>query len=297
MALKYLSNLFKSRLFQNCLLAWLAVSALVASEHHGVVKFGGLPLPGATVTATQDDKKLEAITDQNGIYSFPELKDGIWTIKVEMLCFKPEVKEVAVAPDAPSPAWDMQLLPVDQIKPVAEAPTAPPAAGAALTTAVAGAPPGTAAAPGTAASGASGATGTAGAAPSINAAVAAANQGGNANGKGKSKKSKKNAQAAPTNTPSGFQRTDLNASAGAASLPGENAAASAPNEFAQSSSNALLVNGSSSNGIESRAIGNARRGPGSMYRGARFPHSITPCWMPPRFRSTARTPLRRITTT
>ncbi|HTX36352.1 MAG TPA: carboxypeptidase regulatory-like domain-containing protein [Bryobacteraceae bacterium] len=268
MALKYISKLFQNRLFQNCLLAWLAASVLMASEHHGVVKFGGLPLPGATVTATQDDKKLEAITDQNGIYSFPELKDGIWTIKVEMLCFKPEVKEVAVAPDAPSPVWDMQLLPVDQIKPVAETPAAPPAAGAVSTTATAGAAPGTAAAAGAAASGTSAAAGNAGATPSINAAVAAANKGGN--GKGKSKKGKKNAQAAPTNTPSGFQRTELNASAGAASLPGENAASAAPNEFAQSSSDALLVNGSSSNGIESRAIGNARRGPGSMYRGALF---------------------------
>ena len=34
----------------------LAVTGLLASEHHGVVKSGGLPIPGATVTATQGEK-------------------------------------------------------------------------------------------------------------------------------------------------------------------------------------------------------------------------------------------------
>ncbi len=260
------------RLFGIPVLACLAVSLLMASEHHGQVTFGGLPLPGATVTATSGDKKLEAITDQNGIYSFPELADGIWTIKVEMLCFKPLEKEVAVAPDAPSPVWEMQLLPVDQIKPTEATPSgaAPPAGTAGVTT-TAGAPAGNGAAAGTGAAAPASGTATTAAppTPSINAAVAAAA----ANGK-KPKKSKKNSaqSAPPTNTPGGFQRTDLNASAGAASMPGDAttpAAAGATNEFAPSS-DALLVNGSTSNGIERRAIGNSRRGPGSMYRGALF---------------------------
>jgi trimeric autotransporter adhesin len=253
-----------AKLSRICALAGLAASLLMASEHHGQVIFGGLPLPGASVTATQGDKKLEAVTNQDGVYSFADLADGIWTIRVEMLCFAPQQKDVAVAPDAPAPVWEMQLLPVDQIKPVAQGvpPAPPPSGSASVTVGTTPTANGATAPAANTASGASSGTSSTAPTPSINAAVAASNR--------KSKKSK-NAQAAPTNTPSGFQRTDLNASSGAASLPGDNsAAAAAPNEFAQGSSDALLVNGSTSNGIERRAIGNARKGPGSMYRGALF---------------------------
>jgi trimeric autotransporter adhesin len=243
-----------TKLLRYLTLVCLALSSLMATEHHGLVKYGGLPLPGATVTATQGDKKLEAVTDQDGAYSFADLADGLWTVKVEMLCFAPLVKEVAVASDAPSPVWDMQLLPVDQIKPVAQgAPSGPPPAA-----------PGTATAATTAATAASGtpattaaATTTAPATPSIAAAAAS----------GKPKKGKAAQTAAPTNTPGGFQRTDVNAASGAATLGGDTAGSAAPNEVAQGgATDAMLVNGSVSNGIERRAIGNARRGPGSMYQ-------------------------------
>ena len=54
-----------------------------------MVKFAGLPVPGATVTATMGDKKLVAVTDPQGIYTFPDLPDGVWNLQVEMLCFTP----------------------------------------------------------------------------------------------------------------------------------------------------------------------------------------------------------------
>jgi hypothetical protein len=41
----------------------LPLLPLLGSEHHGTVKFGGLPLPGAAVTAKQGDKSFSAITD------------------------------------------------------------------------------------------------------------------------------------------------------------------------------------------------------------------------------------------
>src|SRR5689334_13068256 len=77
--------------------------ALSASEHHGQVRFGGLPVPGATVTAAQGDRKQVAITDQQGLYEFSDLADGVWNFQVEMLCFETIQKEVAIAPNAPSP--------------------------------------------------------------------------------------------------------------------------------------------------------------------------------------------------
>src|ERR1700722_17675795 len=112
----------------SCVVACTAVFALAASPHHGVVTFGGLPFPGATVTVTQGDKKLVAVTDQQGAYSFPDLADGIWKIRVEMLCFTPIEKEIGITADAPNPAWEMKLLSLDEIKATAPAPVARPAA-------------------------------------------------------------------------------------------------------------------------------------------------------------------------
>ena len=63
------------------LLTWFTIAGLMASEHHGTVKSAGLPVPGATVTATQGDKKFVTTTDENGRYSFPDLTDGLWSSK------------------------------------------------------------------------------------------------------------------------------------------------------------------------------------------------------------------------
>src|ERR1035438_2479886 len=104
------------------MIAWAATTLLPASEHHGVVKFGGLAVPGATVTATQGDKKLVAITDPRGVYTFADLPDGVWNLQVEMLCFATLKNEVAIAPNAPSPEWELKLLPLDEIKAAAPPP-------------------------------------------------------------------------------------------------------------------------------------------------------------------------------
>ncbi len=102
----------------------LAVVNLMASEQHGQVTFGGLPVPGATVTATQGDKKITAITDTQGAYSFPDLTDGVWTIQVEMLGFSPVKGEITAGQAAGSAAWELRMLPLDQIHAEAQ-PTSP----------------------------------------------------------------------------------------------------------------------------------------------------------------------------
>ncbi|MGA2736595.1 MAG: carboxypeptidase regulatory-like domain-containing protein [Bryobacteraceae bacterium] len=94
-------------------LAFLAASILPGAEYRGQVTFGGLPVPGATVTATLGDKKFAAITDLEGLYSFPELTDGSWTIEIEMMGFE-TVKSTAVR--SPAAKWELKLLPLDRIK-------------------------------------------------------------------------------------------------------------------------------------------------------------------------------------
>jgi hypothetical protein len=229
-------------------IAWAACTLLPASEHHGVVKFGGLAVPGVTVTATQGDKKLVAITDPRGVYTFADLADGVWNLQVEMLCFATLKNEVAIAPNAPSPEWELKLLPLDEIK-AAAPPPAP----------TAGAPPATT--------------------PAATAAAAAARSAApTPPGKKGSKAAKAAAAAAAEKARPGFQHADLNASNGnapngngsngngSAEPPAGDAASPGIDEATPGASDALLVNGSVSNGVERRAIGNFRKGPGSGYR-------------------------------
>jgi hypothetical protein len=100
-----------------CLLALLVFSLRVfaAGEHHGQVTFGGLPVPGVTVTASQGGKHFVAITDQQGVYTFAGLDDGVWKFQVEMLGFAPQTQDISIAADTPSPVWDLKLLPIEEI--------------------------------------------------------------------------------------------------------------------------------------------------------------------------------------
>ena len=108
-----------NHLLLTCAFAWLAVSGpAIASEYHGQVTFGGLPVPGSTVTvtATQGSKTAVAITNDQGVYSFPDLADGTWTINIQMTGFAPVKQEVTVAPNAPAGTFELKLMSLDQIR-------------------------------------------------------------------------------------------------------------------------------------------------------------------------------------
>lgn len=100
------------------ILAGIAGS-LIASDYRGMVTFRGLPVPGATVTATQGNRKLTTTTDETGTYSFSNLPDGAWTIQVEMAGFAKLTRDVAVSAGAPASNWDLALLPLKTAAPAA----------------------------------------------------------------------------------------------------------------------------------------------------------------------------------
>ena len=112
------------RLLRSLVAVGMVVFNLFASEQHGTVTFGGLPVPGAIVTAIQDDKKITAITDPQGAYSFPDLSDGVWTIQVEMLGFSTDKRELTIGKEAQPATWELKMLSLDQIH--AQAQSAPP---------------------------------------------------------------------------------------------------------------------------------------------------------------------------
>lgn len=253
------------------LLAVFAVFSLTAAEQHGRVLFGGLPVPGATVTVSQGDKKVVAVTDETGGYFFPDLAEGTWSFQVEMQGFATVKKDVTVtatsapAPPAPPPAtpattpagtppatpptgqdFELKMLPIAEMNAQVSAPvvTGIPAAAAGGPTAQAQPAP------------------LANTAPSPN------------NGKNNAKNTAKGGAPAAS-TGAGFQRADVQATAPAAPA-GDNAPAAdatqSPTDLSQRATDGYLVNGSSVNGNSSPfgfnpATGNNRRGPRSLYNG------------------------------
>jgi hypothetical protein len=225
----------------------LAGTVLFASEHHGVVQSGGLPVPGATVTATQGDKKLATTTDDQGAYAFADLPDGVWTITVEMLGFARFSEDIGVAAMAPSPTWNLKLLSAAEVKSALAAQKTPAPAALAPTAAT---PAQTAPAvvakndetkPNPAA--------TASAQPAKPAAAPSA--GGRGTGNGNNRPSLRNSAAQNgRGGQNGFQRMDVNASQdGAANgLPDAQPEMQSA-DLSQSANDAFVVGGSISSGV------------------------------------------------
>ena len=135
-----------------CAVAWLALSTLTAAHgqnppqnaaapaqtqqqsaaapasalsYRGIVTFGGLPLPGATITATQGTKTETAVSDETGAFAFDDLTAGKCTIEVQMQAFVTVHADVTIVPDMPPANWELKTLPPDQIQ--AQAQIAKPA--------------------------------------------------------------------------------------------------------------------------------------------------------------------------
>lgn len=92
----------------------LLPSLAQASVYRGNVTSGGLPLPGATVTATQAGKKQTTVSDAAGNYTFADLSDGVWHVTIDMLCFASAGADVTITPQLPAATWELKLLPMEQ---------------------------------------------------------------------------------------------------------------------------------------------------------------------------------------
>ncbi|WP_348262704.1 carboxypeptidase regulatory-like domain-containing protein [Telmatobacter sp. DSM 110680] len=99
-----------------------------ASEYFGKVTYGGLPVPGATVTAAQGTTTISITSDEGGVFRFDDLPDGQWKIQIRMFCFESLEADVTIAPKMPAAKFELKLLPADQLKALATAPPPQPAA-------------------------------------------------------------------------------------------------------------------------------------------------------------------------
>ncbi|HSW50386.1 MAG TPA: TonB-dependent receptor, partial [Bryobacteraceae bacterium] len=101
------------RFFVSCggaVVAGLIAAAMLAAPHQGVVRSNRQPVPGATVTATQGERKVVTTTSDDGTYSITDLPEGVWTIQVEMLGFESARREVQVGAGTASTEWDLRFL-------------------------------------------------------------------------------------------------------------------------------------------------------------------------------------------
>jgi hypothetical protein len=99
--------------------AILATRVIAAADEQGVVTFNGLPVPGATITAMQGEKKIVVFSDIDGRFQLAGLSDGTYTLRVEMLGFETTTRELVAGQEGRAPALELALVPFEEIKKVA----------------------------------------------------------------------------------------------------------------------------------------------------------------------------------
>ena len=80
-----------------------------ANAQTGEVRAAGQAIPGATVTAQQDGKKLVTTTDENGRYVLEGMTPGAWTVQVEMFGFVTAKREVQIGATPVNSQWNLEL--------------------------------------------------------------------------------------------------------------------------------------------------------------------------------------------
>ena len=59
--------------------------------------------------ATQGDQTVQVLTDGMGMYSFPDLADGIWTITVQRSEFTTLKQDVTVGPNGAPAKFELKM--------------------------------------------------------------------------------------------------------------------------------------------------------------------------------------------
>ena len=103
-----------TRIYSVFILLAVILPVLVrAVQHSGTVRAADQFVPGATVTATQNETKVKTFTDESGHYSM-DLSPGVWDVQVEMFGF-PTVHQTITIGDQPSVSnWALEMARLGQ---------------------------------------------------------------------------------------------------------------------------------------------------------------------------------------
>jgi trimeric autotransporter adhesin len=102
-------NLHAAAIVAGIVLAASADPPTGASELSGRVRFSGVAVPGAVVSATQGDRIVSTVTDDAGTFRFASLEDGAWQLRIEMRGFVTVAHEVPLPYSGPPLAWDLTM--------------------------------------------------------------------------------------------------------------------------------------------------------------------------------------------
>jgi trimeric autotransporter adhesin len=102
--------------------------AFAASDYFGQVTFNGLPVPGATVTATPStppgagpstpigaSKKVSATSNEDGIYHLTDLAEGAWKLTIELFGFATITREIEIPTKADPPPDALSVRSFDEL--------------------------------------------------------------------------------------------------------------------------------------------------------------------------------------
>ena len=103
----------------------LAPGLLFAVDHTGTVRAADQFIPGATVTARQGGAKLVTYTDQNGRY-YLDLTPGVREIEVRMFGFKTLTSSITVKDQTVSRDWTIEMPRPEGAAPATPAPSTAP---------------------------------------------------------------------------------------------------------------------------------------------------------------------------
>lgn len=84
---------------------------LSAAPYTGLVRSGNQPIPGASVTASQNGKVLTTVTGEAGRFQFTDLPPGEWQIEVQMFGFVSQKGMATVAAEPLNKDWTLELRP------------------------------------------------------------------------------------------------------------------------------------------------------------------------------------------
>ncbi len=87
---------------------FVCIAGSLAAQN-GFVRSGGQPIPGATVTITQNGQTFTTVTDRDGHYGIYPAGPGVWNVTVEMFGFETLKKDVDFSATTGPVNFEIQL--------------------------------------------------------------------------------------------------------------------------------------------------------------------------------------------
>ena len=92
-----------------------AAAARNTSDVSGRVLFAGLPVPGAAVTLTRGDRSSATVSAEDGAFTFAQVDEGAWTLRVEMRGFATLQRDLTLPLADPALVVTLTMLRYDEI--------------------------------------------------------------------------------------------------------------------------------------------------------------------------------------